>query len=270
MNRLELGRMGQRLASTVTAFAEATAWMTDALESSPTQALASATPYLRLFGLAAGGHYLAKGALAALNEGGAARWGTSPSRASSPRTFRSPAPASRRPSSPAPAPSSTSPTTSSTPDPALPNTTNAAQRFLYDLRCSFFTVMAAQAAIHASCHNGFTRCARSRGPSPKPMASQPRLGVTRIARRIVSSYKQYGLSRTWLRRLVRRNRPGSGTPATSPMTNTRSRSFRRRVLGSEGIQPDGPERPLSLTTLGGSWGGTAMSRSNFAEVSPSK
>jgi alkylation response protein AidB-like acyl-CoA dehydrogenase len=75
VNRLELGRMGQRHASTVTAFAEATQWMGEVLQSSPSQALASATPYLRLFGLAAGGHYLAKGALAALNEGGAAALG---------------------------------------------------------------------------------------------------------------------------------------------------------------------------------------------------
>jgi acyl-CoA dehydrogenase len=70
VNRLEIGRMGQRLASTVVAFAEATGWMAEAVEHSPNLALAGATPYLRLFGLAAGGHYLAKGALSALEEGG--------------------------------------------------------------------------------------------------------------------------------------------------------------------------------------------------------
>jgi acyl-CoA dehydrogenase len=70
LNRLEIGRMGQRLASTAVAFAEATAWMADAIEHSPNLALAGATPYLRLFGLAAGGHYLAKGALAGLEQGG--------------------------------------------------------------------------------------------------------------------------------------------------------------------------------------------------------
>ncbi|MGE0023046.1 MAG: acyl-CoA dehydrogenase [Hyphomicrobium sp.] len=70
VNRLELGRMGQRLASTVVALAEATLWMADAVEHTPNLALAGATPYLRLFGLAAGGHYLAKGALAGLQEGG--------------------------------------------------------------------------------------------------------------------------------------------------------------------------------------------------------
>ena len=70
-NRPEFGRMGQRLASTVVAFGEATAWMGEALEKSPDAALASATPYLRLFGLAAGGHYLARGALAAIRDAGA-------------------------------------------------------------------------------------------------------------------------------------------------------------------------------------------------------
>jgi len=71
VNRLEIGRMGQRLASTVVAFTEATTWMAEAVEHSPNLALAGATPYLRLFGIAAGGHYLAKGALAGLEEGGA-------------------------------------------------------------------------------------------------------------------------------------------------------------------------------------------------------
>ncbi|HEX2840001.1 acyl-CoA dehydrogenase [Hyphomicrobium sp.] len=70
VNRLEIGRMGQRLASTVVALAEATTWMADAIENSPNLALAGATPYLRLFGLAAGGHYLAKGALLGLEQGG--------------------------------------------------------------------------------------------------------------------------------------------------------------------------------------------------------
>ena len=67
-NKPEFGRMGQRLATTVVAFAEASAWMADALANSPDAALASATPYLRLFGLAAGGHYLARGALAVAND----------------------------------------------------------------------------------------------------------------------------------------------------------------------------------------------------------
>ena len=70
VDRLELGRLGQRLAAAVVAFSEATAWMAEALEHSPSLALAGATPYLRLFGIAAGGHYLARGALAGLEEGG--------------------------------------------------------------------------------------------------------------------------------------------------------------------------------------------------------
>jgi hypothetical protein len=42
--------------------------MADAIANNPDAALASATPYLRLFGLAAGGHYLARGALAVAND----------------------------------------------------------------------------------------------------------------------------------------------------------------------------------------------------------
>ena len=45
--------------------------MGGALRSNPEAALAGATPYLRLFGLAAGGIYLAKGALAAARDGAA-------------------------------------------------------------------------------------------------------------------------------------------------------------------------------------------------------
>jgi hypothetical protein len=41
------------------------------LRKSPDSALAGAAPYLRLFGLASGGIYLAKGALAAARDGAA-------------------------------------------------------------------------------------------------------------------------------------------------------------------------------------------------------
>jgi hypothetical protein len=44
--------------------------MGSALQSNPEAAMAGATPYLRLFGLAAGGVYLARGALAAARDGG--------------------------------------------------------------------------------------------------------------------------------------------------------------------------------------------------------
>ena len=70
-NRPEFGRMGERLGEAVAALAEASRWMGGALRSNPDAALAGATPYLRLFGLAAGGVYLAKGALAAAREDGA-------------------------------------------------------------------------------------------------------------------------------------------------------------------------------------------------------
>jgi alkylation response protein AidB-like acyl-CoA dehydrogenase len=66
LNRPELGRMGQRLACATAALAEATSWIAETLEHAPNLALAGATPYLRLFGLAAGGHHLAKQALLAL------------------------------------------------------------------------------------------------------------------------------------------------------------------------------------------------------------
>ena len=45
--------------------------MGGALRKNPEAALAGAAPYLRLFGLAAGGIYLAKGALAAARDGAA-------------------------------------------------------------------------------------------------------------------------------------------------------------------------------------------------------
>jgi len=61
--------------------------MGGALQKNPEAALAGAAPYLSLFGLAAGGIYLAKGALAAARNGsGAAQASRSPSPASLPRT----------------------------------------------------------------------------------------------------------------------------------------------------------------------------------------
>jgi hypothetical protein len=68
-NRPEFGRMGERLGEAVAALAEASRWMGGTLAKDPETALAGATPYLRLFGLAAGGHYLARGALAAVRDG---------------------------------------------------------------------------------------------------------------------------------------------------------------------------------------------------------
>ena len=64
-NRPEFGRMAERMGETLTALEEAPAFMAKALGANLEVALAGATPYLRLFGLASGGHYLAKGALSA-------------------------------------------------------------------------------------------------------------------------------------------------------------------------------------------------------------
>jgi acyl-CoA dehydrogenase len=68
-NRPEFGRMGERLQEAVAALAEASRWIGGTLQRDPDNAMAAAVPYLRLFGLAAGGVYLAKGALAASRNG---------------------------------------------------------------------------------------------------------------------------------------------------------------------------------------------------------
>ena len=69
-NRPEFGQMAAKLQVAVGALAKATQWMGGKLAGNPEAALASATPYLRLFGLAAGGVYLARGALDAVRDGG--------------------------------------------------------------------------------------------------------------------------------------------------------------------------------------------------------
>jgi len=58
------GQMGYALNEAVEDLEEATEWMLERLADEVDHVLASATPYLRLFGLATGGAYLAKGALA--------------------------------------------------------------------------------------------------------------------------------------------------------------------------------------------------------------
>ena len=70
-NRPEFGLMGERLTQAVAALAEASRWMGQALQKNTEGALAGAQPYLRLFGLAAGGIYLARGALAVVRDGAA-------------------------------------------------------------------------------------------------------------------------------------------------------------------------------------------------------
>lgn len=59
------GQMGRRMRETLGALEKSTRWMAQAIGQNPEAALASATVYARLFGIAAGGHYLAKGALMA-------------------------------------------------------------------------------------------------------------------------------------------------------------------------------------------------------------
>jgi len=58
-----------RLEEAVDSLARATSWMLTHLESDTDQALAGATPYLRLFGVTTGGCMLAQQALAALRQG---------------------------------------------------------------------------------------------------------------------------------------------------------------------------------------------------------
>jgi acyl-CoA dehydrogenase len=70
-NRPDFGRMGERLGAAVDALEEASGWLGGTLQKNPEAALAGAQPYLRLFGLASGGNYLARGALAAARNGAA-------------------------------------------------------------------------------------------------------------------------------------------------------------------------------------------------------
>jgi 3-(methylsulfanyl)propanoyl-CoA dehydrogenase len=64
------GMTGARLAEAVDSLDRATTWLLGKVESEPKAALAGATPYLRLFGNAAGGCMLADEALAALRVSG--------------------------------------------------------------------------------------------------------------------------------------------------------------------------------------------------------
>jgi len=65
VNDPAFGWTGLRLAEAVDSLERATVWLLGQLGKAPDQALASATPYLRLFGYAAGGCMLAGEALAA-------------------------------------------------------------------------------------------------------------------------------------------------------------------------------------------------------------
>jgi hypothetical protein len=61
----QLGVIGSRLKDGVEALNRASDWMLSHIKDRPEDCLAGATPYLRLFGTVAGGHYLGLGALAA-------------------------------------------------------------------------------------------------------------------------------------------------------------------------------------------------------------
>jgi acyl-CoA dehydrogenase len=65
-----LGWTGVRLEEAVDSLARTTSWLIERVGKSPDEALAGATPYLRLFGVATGGCLLAQQALAALRLGG--------------------------------------------------------------------------------------------------------------------------------------------------------------------------------------------------------
>ncbi len=60
-----IAAIGKELSRAAKAADSATAWLHERLRSSPNEALPGASPYLRMMGLVAGAHYLARGALAA-------------------------------------------------------------------------------------------------------------------------------------------------------------------------------------------------------------
>ncbi|MBW9073153.1 acyl-CoA dehydrogenase [Agrobacterium deltaense] len=69
-NRDDLGETGRYLEASLADLETATDWLLDRIKAGETEtALAGATPYQRLFGLALTGAYLAKGALAAVDDG---------------------------------------------------------------------------------------------------------------------------------------------------------------------------------------------------------
>jgi len=78
-NRVEFGRLGDRLGEAVAALETATRFMGRQLAAGAMEpALAGATPYLRLCGLAIGGHFLAREALDAVKAGDAEIGGAGP------------------------------------------------------------------------------------------------------------------------------------------------------------------------------------------------
>src|SRR5262249_35856706 len=72
VNDPAMGATGARLGDAVESLDRATQWMIGQLDTAPEAALAGATPYLRLFALAAGGCALGEEALAARANGNGA------------------------------------------------------------------------------------------------------------------------------------------------------------------------------------------------------
>ncbi len=68
LNEADLNVTGHALGDATDALEEATDWMLDTLKSAPDECLAGATPYARLFGNVAGGYYLTRAALAAVDK----------------------------------------------------------------------------------------------------------------------------------------------------------------------------------------------------------
>lgn len=68
-NQPDLMHVADKLSHALKALAHATQWMGEQLRSNPEAALASATPYLRLLGIAAGGAYLGRSAVAGFRDG---------------------------------------------------------------------------------------------------------------------------------------------------------------------------------------------------------
>ncbi|MGH1350024.1 MAG: acyl-CoA dehydrogenase [Methyloligellaceae bacterium] len=70
-NRTELGKAPERIDTAITALENATKWIFENLASNSQAVMAGAVPYQKLFALATGGAYLAKGCLSAMKSGDA-------------------------------------------------------------------------------------------------------------------------------------------------------------------------------------------------------
>jgi acyl-CoA dehydrogenase len=70
VNDPAFGTTAARLGAAIESLDRATAWLLGRLDAAPHEALAGATPYLRLFALSAGGTMLAEDALAAIRTAG--------------------------------------------------------------------------------------------------------------------------------------------------------------------------------------------------------